>query len=140
MLLLDTNVVSALRRRATLPPHVREWAEAVDFSAAFLSTITLLELEHGILMVERRDTTQGATLRRWLDTAVLPQFAGRSLPVDDPVSRLCARLHVPDPRPERDALIAATALVHGLTMVTRNVQDFQPMGVTVFNPWSTPKA
>ena len=136
MLLLDTNIVSALRRPSMLPTHVLRWAEATDFHTAFLSAISLFEHELGILLVERRDSAQGAMLRRWLNEHVLPQFAGRILPVDEAVARTCARLHVPDPRPERDSLIAATALVHGLTLVTRNVRDFAPTGVRIFDPWS----
>lgn len=101
----------------------------------FISAITVLELETGVLLVERRDPQQGAMLRAWLDGHVLPGFAGRILPVDSAVAQCCARLHVPDPRAERDALIAATALVHGMTVATRNVADFAPTGVVLLNPW-----
>lgn len=97
--------------------------------------MTVFELERGVLLMERRDGVAGAILRRWLDGLVLPNFAGRILATDTAVARRAAALHVPDPRPERDALIAATALVHGLTVVTRNVTDFAPMGVPLFNPW-----
>lgn len=86
-------------------------------------------------MVQRRDAAQGVVLRAWIDGRVLPAFEGRILAVDMAVAQRCARLHVPDPRAERDALIAATALVHGLTVATRNVADFQPMGVDLLNPW-----
>ena len=102
----------------------------------FLSAITILELETGALLVERRDPAQGAILRAWLDGHVLPAFAGRVLAVDTAVAQRCARLHVPDPRADRDALIAATALVHGMTVVTRNVADFEPTGVPTLNPWN----
>jgi predicted nucleic acid-binding protein len=94
-----------------------------------------MELELGILTIERKDATQGAMLRSWLEQHVLPEFSGRTLPVDTAVALRCARLHVPDKRGERDALIAATALVHGMTVVTRNVADFKPTGVTLINPW-----
>lgn len=94
-----------------------------------------MELETGVLQIERRDTAQGALLRAWLDGHVLPEFAGRVLPVDTAVAQRCARLHVPDRRSERDALIAATALVHGMTVVTRNVADFVETGVAIVNPW-----
>jgi toxin FitB len=104
----------------------------------FISTITLMELEAGVLLVQRRDADQGAMLRAWLNGQVIPGFAGRILPVDDAVALRCAALHVPDPRPERDALIAATALVHGMTVVTRKVADFAPTGVALLNPWTPP--
>lgn len=99
--------------------------------------ITLLELETGVLLVERRDPTQGAVLRTWLDSHVRPAFAGRVLTIDVAVAQRCAQLHVPDRRSERDALIAATALVHGMTVVTRNVADFESTGATYFSPWQT---
>ena len=89
----------------------------------------------GTLSLNRRDPQQAAILRAWLDTRVLQAFADRLLPVNLAVAKQCARLHVPDPQAERDAMIAATALVHGMTVVTRNVADFQPSGVPVLNPW-----
>ena len=98
--------------------------------------ITVLELETGVPRVERRDPVQGAMLRTWMDNHVSPEFAGRVLPVNTEVARRCAGLHVPDPRSERDALIAATALVHGMTVVTRNLANFEPTGVTLLNPWN----
>lgn len=112
----------------------------VPVTALFLSAMTIIELEIGVLRIERRDPSQGANLRRWLDDHVLPAFAGRILAVDTAVAQRCASLHVPDPRPDRDALIAATALVHGLTVVTRNVGDFEPTGVRTLNPWQGPTA
>lgn len=138
MYLLDTNVVSELRRAKTgkANPHVVVWAERVLVASLFLSAVTVLELEMGVLLIERRDPAQGTLLRAWLEERVLPTFAGRILPIDTAVARRCARLHVPDPRSERDALIAATALVHGLTVVTRNVADFAPMGVEILDPWT----
>ncbi len=136
MFLLDTNVLSELRRRDRTHPTVAAWADAVHPTDLFLSAITILEIEAGTLMIQRRDQAQGAVLRAWIDNRVLPAFAGRILPVDTAVAQRCARLHVPDPRAERDALIAATALVHRLRIVTRNVADFQPMGVDPINPWA----
>ena len=104
-------------------------------SLFFLSVISVLELETGTLLLEQRDKVQGMILRTWLDKYVLPAFSGRILPVDIAVAQQCAKLQVPNPRSSRDALIAATALVHGLTVVTRNVADFQPTGVPIHNPW-----
>lgn len=135
MYLLDTNVVSELRRADRADVRVRAWANGAPVGAVFLSAISILELELGVLLSERRDPTQGRLLRRWLDDQVLPQFEGRILPVELEVARQCARLHVPDPRSSRDAMIAATAMVHAMTVVTRNVSDFAPTGVPVLNPW-----
>ena len=101
----------------------------------YLSAICVLELERGTLLMERRDASQGAMFRSWLENHVLPAFAGRILPVDIPVAVRCAALHVPNPCSYRDALIAATAMVHGMTVVTRNVSDFEPIGVALLNPW-----
>lgn len=138
MYLLDTNVISELRKAKAgkADPKVVAWAERIPAPSLFLSVITLLELETGLLLIERRDLLQGAILRRWLETQVIPAFSERILPVDTPVARRCARLHVPDPRSDRDALIAATALVHNLMVVTRNVADFEPTGVRIMNPWT----
>ncbi|EKN4845577.1 TPA: type II toxin-antitoxin system VapC family toxin [Yersinia enterocolitica] len=137
MFVLDTNVVSELRKVRTgkIDANVAVWAESMDAADLFVSSITIMELELGILSVERRDSVQGAVLRSWLEQHVLPEFSERTLPVDTAVALRCARLHVPDKRGERDALIAATALVHGMTIVTRNVADFEPTGVQIINPW-----
>ncbi|MFI4941968.1 MAG: type II toxin-antitoxin system VapC family toxin [Burkholderiales bacterium] len=138
MYLVDTNVVSELRkvRAGRADARVAAWADGVDATDLYLSVVSLQELEIGVLLAERRDATQGAVLRRWLDEHVLPAFAGRLLVVDAAVARRSARLHVPNPRPLRDGLIAATALVHGMTVVTRNVDDFAPTGVPTLDPWA----
>ncbi len=137
MYLLDTNVVSELRKAKAgkADGNVTSWAVSVPAGALFLSVISILELERGVLLVERRDSTQGSVLRDWLDHHVLPAFHGRILPVDTVVARCWAALHVPDPRAERDAIIAATALVHEMTVVTRNVVDFRAIAVPLLNPW-----
>jgi predicted nucleic acid-binding protein len=137
MFVLDTNVISELRkiRLGKADPHVTEWADSVDAGSLHISAITVLELEIGILQLERKDPQQGAVLRTWLDRLVLPEFNGRIFPVDTVVAQRCAHLNVPDPRAERDALIAATALVHGMTVVTRNLADFEATGVPLLNPW-----
>jgi predicted nucleic acid-binding protein len=140
MYLLDTNVVSELRkvRSGRADPAVAAWADAVEADALFLSAITLHEIELGVLRVERRDQRQGTVLRGWMEQALLPTFAERILPVDAAVARRSATLHLPDPRPLADAFIAATALVHGMTMVTRDVADFRSFGVDLVNPWGEP--
>lgn len=137
MYVLDTNVVSELRKVRTgkADANVAAWAATVDAAALFVSAITIMELETGVLLVERRDAVQGAMLRTWLAQHVLPEFTGRVLPVDTAVAQRCAKLHVPDRCADRDALIAATALVHGMTVVTRNVADFVATGVALLNPW-----
>jgi predicted nucleic acid-binding protein len=134
MFLLDTNVISELRKR-NADSHVVRWAKGHSPSCMFISAITLMELETGVLRIERRDRDQGALLRTWLDHHVSKAFAGRILAVDAIVARRCAQLHIPDPRSDTDALIAATALVHGMTVVTRNVADFQHCKVPLLNPW-----
>ncbi|MBU2759975.1 type II toxin-antitoxin system VapC family toxin [Acidithiobacillus sp. RW2] len=137
MLVLDTNVVSELRkvRLGKADMNVTAWAESVDATDLFVSAVTIMELELGVQSIERKDATQGALLRAWLEQHVLPEFSRRTLPVDTAVAQRCARLLVPDKRGERDALIAATALVHGMTVVTRNVADFKSTGVPLINPW-----
>lgn len=142
MFLLDTNVVSELRkaRAGKADKNVVAWAASASASTMFVSAITVQELEIGVLLAERRDPAQGAVLRRWLETQVLPAFAERILPVDIAVARRSALLHVPDPRPVRDSFIAATALVHGMPVVTRNVTDFEAAGVEIINPWESADA
>jgi predicted nucleic acid-binding protein len=135
MYVLDTDVVSHLRRPEKAHPNVVAWASNTPVTLHFISAITLLELERGILSMERKDAAQGAVLRVWMDGQILVRFSGRILPVDIAVAQRCAKLHVPDPKPERDALIAATALIHSMTLVTRNVEDFKLTGVEILNPW-----
>lgn len=138
MFLLDTNVISELRKAGDgkADRQVVAWLSAVDAATFFVSAVTLMELELGILLIERRDVAQGARLRTWMDGYVLPEFAERTVLIDRAVALACARLHAPDPRPERDAFIGASAIVHGMTLVTRNIADFAPMGLTVVNPWN----
>lgn len=135
MYLLDTNVLSELRKQERAHPNVQAWSRSVDAQDLYLSAVTILEIEAGVLSLARRDVKQAAVLRRWVDGFVLTAFVNRILPLDTEVARECARLHVPDRRPERDAMIAATAVVHRFVVVTRNVIDFQPMGVNLLNPW-----
>ena len=138
MFLLDTNVISELRKLGDDKADARvvAWVAGRDATSFYISALTLMELEIGILRIERRDAAQGERLRMWMDRHVLPEFVERTLPVDSAVALKCARLHVPDPRAERDALIAATAIVHGMTVVTRNVADFKTTGAAVVDPWA----
>lgn len=133
--LLDTNVVSELRESARRHADVEDWILAQPPASLFVSAVTILELEQGVALKERKDKRQGARLRQWMERVVLTRFAGRVLSVDQAVATRCAHLHVPNQRAERDAMIAATALTHGMTVVTRNVADFESTGVAFFNPW-----
>lgn len=137
MFLLDTNVISELRRerRGNAHPAVVAWGRSVSSLALYISVITVQELEIGVRLAERRQHPEGKLLRSWLDGQVLPSFAGRTLPVTLDIVLQSAALHVPDPRPVRDTLIASTALVHGLTVVTRNTPDFDKSGVRLLDPW-----
>jgi predicted nucleic acid-binding protein len=138
MYLLDTNVISELRKAGDgkADGNVVAWLSSVDATTFHLSAVTLMELELGILRIERRDSTQGSRLRVWMKDYILPEFINRTLPVDTAVALRCAGLHVPDPFSERDAFIAATALVHGMTIVTRNLADFKAAAVPLLNPWN----
>lgn len=140
MYLLDTNVVSELRKAKSgkADQNVVAWAESIPARYLFISSITVLELETGVLLTERRDPPQGAILRAWLDNQVLPAFSGRIFPVDTAIAQCCAKLHVPNRCPDRDAFLAATALVHGMTVATRNIKDFTSTGVETINPWEKP--
>jgi hypothetical protein len=137
MLLLDTTVVAELRkvRLGNADANVAGWSETLDTADLFISAVTIHELAIGVLLAERRDPPQGAVFRQWLERQVMSAFEGRILPVDVAVARRAAQLHVPDPQPINDAFIAATALVHGMTVVTRNVADFTATGVRLLNPW-----
>ena len=135
MYLLDTNVVSELRKAARADRRVVAWAEQTDILHMHISVVSILEIRLGILSLQRKDTAQAEILNTWLSRQVIPGFADRILPVDLAVALRCAELHVPDPKSDRDALIAATALAHGLMVVTRNIKDFQPTGVMTLDPW-----
>ena len=133
MFVLDTNVISELRQGKPNPsPLVRSWAAHHPAGHFYLSAITILELELGVLALERRAPPSGGALRSWL-TGLVAAFAGRILPFTHATAPICAGLHFPNSRSERDAMIAATACEHGFTVVTRNVADFA--GVSVLNPW-----
>jgi predicted nucleic acid-binding protein len=138
MYLIDTNIVSEMRRLDTgkANPGVQRWSSSVARDQMFLSVVTVYELEIGILRLMRNDILQATILEDWLHRQVLSAFDSRMLGIDKEIMLRCAPLHVPRTRAYRDSLIAATALVHGMTVVTRNEKDFIPMGVRVLNPWS----
>lgn len=135
MFILDTNVISELRQgKPQQSTAVRQWASVQPSNPLFLSAITLLELELGIQALERKTPPQGSALRVWL-AGVRAAFAGRILPFAENTAPVCAALHIPNPRSDRDAMMAATALEHKFTVVTRNVSDFEETGVAHLNPW-----
>ncbi|WP_314777400.1 type II toxin-antitoxin system VapC family toxin [Cardiobacterium hominis] len=139
MFLLDTNILSEIRKisQGRADPALARWVQAIDFDRCHLCVITLLEIEQGILRVQHRgDEAQFLRLEKWLNDTVLPTFGTRILPIDAHTARICARLHVPDQRPYNDALIAACAIRHGLTLVTRNTRDFAALQVPLLNPFS----
>ncbi|CDZ49856.1 type II toxin-antitoxin system VapC family toxin [Neorhizobium galegae] len=140
MLLLDTNVVSELRKVATgrADSSVVAWNETVDPAETFISSVVLHELEIGVRLVEHKDAAAGKVLRNWLEKTVLTAFSGRILPLDEAAAVKAAQWHVPHPKPINDAYIAATAFTRHMTLVTRNIKDFEGMGVALVNPWATP--
>jgi hypothetical protein len=135
LFLLDTNVVSELRKAARCDVRVAAWQAARKTEACFLSAITLLEIRLGIELARKKDWNKAKSLEVWLDGRVRRSFAGRILAVDEAVGEMCGRLHAERPRSFRDGLILATAAVHQLAVVTRNVKDFADGGVKVINPW-----
>lgn len=140
MLLLDTNVVSELRKIASgkADPNVVIWNETVDPAETFISSVVLHELEIGVRLVEHNDAAAGKVLRNWLENTVLTAFSGRILPLDEAVAVQAAQWHVPNPKPTNDAYIAATAFSRRMTLATRNITDFEGMGVALVNPWDMP--
>ncbi|QDP02779.1 type II toxin-antitoxin system VapC family toxin [Thalassotalea sp. PS06] len=137
MYLLDTNVISELRKASANKADVNlvNWATKQSVGTLFVSAVSILEIEMGVLLKERKDPAQGTMLRTWLNSHVLTAFSDRILPLDTSVALQCAKFHVPNPKSERDAMIGATAQVHGMTLVTRNTKDFQHMGIELLNPW-----
>lgn len=133
--LLDTDVVSGLRRLNHLPRETAAWFASVPEDSLYISVITVMEIEIGIRRRERRDPAQGALLRRWKSEWVLPAFDGRVLDVTTEIAEACAAMHVPDPKPSFDSLIGATAIVHGFTLLTRNLADFPNMPIAKLDPW-----
>ena len=138
MYLLDTNVISELRKAPSgkANTNVIQWASSVNSSSLYISVITLLELKTGILLKTRKDPAQGKVLNDWLNNRVLPAFENRIIAIDKDIALKCAELHVPNPRSDRDTFIAASAIVHGMIVVTRNIKDYDGSKAQVFNPWS----
>lgn len=132
--LLDTNVVSALRVRGR-NPMVERWAASIPRTDLFVAATTIAEIELGVVAKERTDPAQGAVLRRWFEDRVLPAFADRVVPFDLAAARILATYRVPDHAPLDDAIIAATAAAAQLTVATRNITRFAPLGVALVNPW-----
>jgi predicted nucleic acid-binding protein len=137
MYLLDTNVISELRKAGSnrANANVIKWAKDKPTTSLFISAITVLEIEMGVLQIERKDPKQAAIYRTWLNSQVLKAFSDRVLPFDTSVALKCAQLHVPNPKSARDAMIASTSIIHGLTLVTRNEKDYKHMEIEVVNPW-----
>ena len=139
MFLLDTNVISELRSGKAVPSlAVRRWAAGIAGNQLYLSAVSILELETGVLLMERKDTRQGQALRSWLQ-GLMREFSSQVLPFGTSTAMLCAAMHVPHRRPDRDAMIAATAKEHGFVLATRNVSDFEGCGVQLVNPWRPPE-
>jgi toxin FitB len=137
MYILDTNVISELRRPEKADANVLKWAARVPVGQFYLSAITVFEIERSIGLMARRDAEQAKSLRQWFEDHILTTFDGRIFAIDAAVAMRCAQLHVPDPQSDRDSFIAATALVHGMTVVTRNAKDFEKTGVPLINPWQS---
>lgn len=139
MYILDSNIISELRKIALNRANhsVIQWFSRIPHEQLYLSAITVMELNIGILRLERRDPAQAKPLRQWFEQYVLPEFSDRTVAVDSEIALCCSQLHVPNPHSERDALIAATAMVHDMTVVTRNIKDFKTTGVSLINPFDT---
>lgn len=137
MYLLDTNVISEIRRlkQGKCHPNVANWVNCTSSELMYTNTIVLMELERGVLAIERKDKIQGQNLRNWMDNQVKPSFAGKILTIGEKTAEICAKLHIPDHAPENDAWIASSAIEHRLILVTRNVIDFKKTGVQLFNPF-----
>jgi predicted nucleic acid-binding protein len=131
--LLDTDVIAETRRR-TPDVNVTAWLDRTDPDAVFVSVLTLGELAKGVAPVGRRDAAAGAALRRWLD-GIRVLYADRLVGVDAEVAEEWGRLSTARPLTAINGLLAATALVHGLTLVTRNGSDLVDSGIAVVNPW-----
>lgn len=140
MLFLDTNVVSEIRLVSSGKADLRfiEWVKQMDTRHCWTSAVVLMELERGVLRMERKDPVQGGNLRYWFNTTVRSLFENRVLKIDHTTAQICAKLHIPNKRPENDAWIAASCIQHNLSLVTRNVADFQNLDIELINPFDWP--
>lgn len=137
MYLLDTNIISEIRKLAKnkCDKNVADWVRSTSKDLMFTNAVVMMELERGVMSIERKDTTQGKLLRHWFEMDVKPAFHGKILKIDEQTAQICAKLHIPDHAPENDAWIAASAIQHNLVLVTRNTADFARTGVKLFNPF-----
>lgn len=137
MYLLDTNIISEIRKLAKnkCDKNVADWVRSTSKDLMFTNAVVMMELERGVMSIERKDTTQGKLLRHWFEMDVKPAFHGKILKIDEQTAQICAKLHIPDHAPENDAWIAASAIQHHLVLVTRNTADFARTGVKLFNPF-----
>jgi len=133
--LLDTNIVSEIRKRERCHPNVRRWFAALEDDAIFLSVLVVGEIRHGIELIRRRDEVAGRSLDRWLK-ALERRFEERILPVTIEICERWGRIGIDQPLPPVDGLLAATALHHGLTLVTRNTAHAERSGAEVLNPFA----
>ncbi|WP_325574647.1 type II toxin-antitoxin system VapC family toxin [Nocardioides sp.] len=131
---LDTHVVSALRVRGR-HPTVENWAVSIPVADQFVTAMTIAEIERGVVAKERSDRVQGGVLRRWFEERVLTAFADRVLSFDVAAARVLAGYRVPEHAPFDDALVAAIAQAHEMTVATRNTRHFEPLGVPCVDPW-----
>jgi len=134
--LVDTNVISEARKGSNCDPHVADWLARQAGELHYISAISMMEVKLGIELAQNRNPEFAAVLEAWYETKLKARFQGKVLQVDLEVAEVCARLHAVRTRSFRDSLIGATALLHDLRLVTRNVKDFQGMGVSLVNPWT----
>lgn len=133
--LLDTNVVSELRKRERCAPKVDAWVRTIPQEQIFISVLVIGELKQGVLLKRRNDPESAAVLERWF-TSLIDLYAQRILPVTIQIAQEWGKLSAVRPIPPEDGLMAATASVHGLTLVTRNVRNVAGLGVDLLNPWN----
>ncbi|HLH54087.1 MAG TPA: type II toxin-antitoxin system VapC family toxin [Verrucomicrobiae bacterium] len=136
--LIDTNVLSELRKAKRCDPGVRQWFEGTAAEELFISVLVLGEIRQGIERIRLRDPAQARALEKWL-LWIVAEFRDRLLPVDDKVADHWGRLGLQKPVPVLDAFLAATAQVHDLTIISRDEEGFRNTGVTVINPFSKSK-
>ena len=137
MYLLNTNIISELKKldSGKIHPQVQRWAYSINLMQTKISVVSIIEIRTGILSLARKDQAQAASLDNWFTNRLLPAYRTRTLSVDTEVALICAHLHIPAKRPINDAYISATAIAHNLTLVTRNVRDFQGLPLILENPF-----